>query len=154
LTISVLIPGRVGLALDHLLLDVNGTLTDRGTLLADVAPRIARLGEALEIRLVSADTFGTLGQVAELLGVTAVRAGDGADKLRVLDELGRDRCAVIGNGMNDALVLKAAAIGFAVVGPEGASTAAVLAADIVCSSVAHALDLILEPEALSATLRP
>jgi soluble P-type ATPase len=71
----------------------------------------------------------------------------------VLDQLGREKCAVIGNGTNDVLVLEAAAIGFAVLGPEGASAAALRSADIVCASAADALDLLLEPRALSATLR-
>ncbi|HEY1519920.1 MAG TPA: hypothetical protein VGF91_26075 [Solirubrobacteraceae bacterium] len=102
----------------------------------------------------SADTFGTLAPIAELLHVTAVKAQSGDDKLRTLEQLGRERSAVIGNGANDVLVLEAAALGIAVVGPEGASSAAVRAADIVCVSVVDALDLLLEPQALSATLRP
>jgi soluble P-type ATPase len=74
--------------------------------------------------------------------------------VKTLDALGRDRCAVIGNGANDVLALEAAAIGFAVLGPEGASAAALRVADIVCASAADALDLLLDPEALAATLRP
>ena len=45
-------------------------------------------------------------------------------QLRVLNELGRERCAVVGNGANDVAVLEAAALGFVVLGPEGASAAA------------------------------
>ena len=44
--------------------------------------------------------------------------------------------------------------GSPVIGPEGASAAALQAADVVCFSAADALDLLLEPTALSATLRP
>lgn len=154
MTLAVAIPGLAELELEHLLLDVNGTLTDRGTLLSGVQERVAELRPRLAIHLVSADTFGTLEHIAQVLGVSAVRAQTGADKLRRLDELGPDRCAVIGNGANDVLVLGAAALGFAVIGPEGASSAALRAADVVCPSVADALDLMLEPRTLSATLRP
>jgi soluble P-type ATPase len=153
-TLSVPIPGRAELRLEHLLVDVNGTLTNRGVLLEFVTSRLERLRDILEIRLVSADTFGTLDAIAGRLQVAAVRAGSGEDKLRVLDELGRDRCAVIGNGANDVLVLEAAAVSFAVFGPEGASAAALRCADVVCASAADALDLLLDPKALSATLRP
>ena len=83
-----------------------------------------------------------------------MRARSGEDKLRQLDQLGRERCAVIGNGANDVLVLESCALGFAVIGPEGASAAALRAADVVCSCAVDALDLLLEPTALSATLRP
>ena len=88
-----------------------------------------------------------------MLAATGVRAGSGEDKLRKLDELGRQRTGVIGNGANDLLVLEAAALGIAVIGPEGASSAAIRAADVVCVSIVDALDLLLEPRALTATLR-
>jgi len=153
LTVSVPIPGRAELRLEHLLLDVNGTLTDRGKLINGVEDRLGRLRAMLEIRLVSADTFGTLDAIAERLEVVAVRAPGGEDKLHVLDELGRERCAVVGNGANDVAVLEAAALGLAVLGPEGASAAALRCADVVCASAADALDLLLDPMALSATLR-
>lgn len=151
--LSVSIPGLGELRLEHLLVDVNGTLTNRGELLDGVEARLDRLSGALDIRLVSADTFGTLDSIAVRMNVSAVRASSGEDKLRLLDELGRDRCAAIGNGSNDALVLEAAALGLAVIGPEGASAAALRAADVVCASATDALDLLLEPLALSATLR-
>jgi P-type E1-E2 ATPase len=154
MTLFVPIPGRHELRLDHVILDVNGTLTNRGVLLADVEERLDRLRDAIDIHLVSADTFGTLDAIAQRLQVGAVRASTGADKVKTLDALGRDRCAVIGNGANDVLALEAAAIGFAVLGPEGASAAALRVADIVCASAADALDLLLDPEALAATLRP
>jgi P-type E1-E2 ATPase len=153
LTLSVSIPVGSDLVLEHLLLDVNGTLTNRGVLLDFVTDRLDRLRDRLDVHLVSADTFGTLNAIAERLQVGAVRAATGEDKLRVLDELGRDRCVVIGNGANDVLVLEAAAVGFAVLGPEGASARALRAADVVCASATDALDLLLDPKALSATLR-
>jgi len=154
MTVSVPIPGRGELRLEHLLLDVNGTLTTRGALIDGVEARIDRLRGILDIRLVSADTFGTLDAIAERLRVDAGRAGTGRDKLRVLDEWGHERSAVVGNGANDALVLEAAAVGFVVLGPEGTSISALLAADVMCASAADALDLLLDPKALSATLRP
>jgi soluble P-type ATPase len=153
MTLTAGIPGRAELRLDHVVLDVNGTLTDRGTLLAGVSERVARLRQSLAVHLVSADTFGTLAQIAQTLEASSVRAGSGEDKLRELERLGRERCAVIGNGANDALVLDAAALGIAVIGPEGASAAALRAADVVCGSIADALDLLLDPQALAATLR-
>lgn len=153
MTLSVSIPGRGDLRLEHLLLDVNGTLTNRGVLLEGIETKLVRVSHALDIRLVSADTFGTLDAIAERLKVGALRAPSGEDKVRVLDELGRERCVVIGNGTNDVPALAAAALAIAVLGPEGASTAALRSADVVCGSVADALDLLLDPKALSATLR-
>ena len=132
MTLAIPIPGGEDLRLDHLMLDVNGTLTNRGALLDGVTAAVAKLRPSLDINLVSADTFGTLDSIADVLRATGVRAGSGDDKLRKLDELGPQRTAVIGNGANDVLVLGAAALGIAVIGPEGASSAAIRAADVVC----------------------
>ena len=118
-----------------------------------MAERLARLRDVLDVRLVSGDTFGTLDEIAAVLGLPSVRTRDGRAKLALVEELEPARCAVVGNGTNDVLALEAAALGVAIVGPEGASGAAVRAADVVCRSVLEALDLLLEPRALVATLR-
>ena len=59
----------------------------------------------------------------------------------------------IGNGANDVSMLRAAALGIVVVGPEGLATEAIAAATIVTLSIADALDLLLNPKRLVATLR-
>jgi len=147
------IPGREPIELEHLLLDVNGTLSERGELIDGVAERLERLGRTLAVHLLSADTFGTVEAIAARLGVEAKIVADGQEKLRILDELGRHRCAAVGNGANDRFMVRDAALGIAVVGPEGASGATITAADVVCRSVLEALDLLAESELLAATLR-
>lgn len=151
--IALPLPGLPALELEHLLLDVNGTLSDRGSLIDGVADRLARLRGLLDVQLVSADTFGTLDAIAQALAVRASRVGAGEAKLELVDRLGRERCAMIGNGTNDALALDAAALGIAVIGHEGASAAAVRSADVICTSISDALDLLLDVDALVATLR-
>jgi P-type E1-E2 ATPase len=153
MTLALDIPGFGDLHLEHVLLDLNGTLTDRGTLLDGVDERSARLRGILRVVLVSADTFGTLGQLAQELGVEAVAVADGGQKLDLVRRLGPERTIVVGNGANDAPALEAARLGIAVIGREGASTLAVQAADVVCASITDALDLLLDERALRATLR-
>ena len=153
MTVEVDVPGRDPLRLEHLVLDVNGTLTNRGLLIEGVADLLYRVGERLDVHLLSADTFGTLMDVAERLGARASRIESGEDKRRFVDELGRTSCAALGNGANDASMLQVAALGIAVVGPEGAAGSALQAADVVCGSVTAALDLLLDERALRATLR-
>jgi P-type E1-E2 ATPase len=150
----VRIPQRAALELEHLVLDVNGTLTDRGQLLEGVSERLEKLRETLQLHPVSGDTFGTLEQVAQELDLMPQRVTTGVEKAEIVRALGAECCAVIGNGANDVPALEAAALGIAVLGPEGASGAAVGAADVVCRSIEEALDLLLDPRALAATLRP
>jgi len=153
MALTIEIPGRELIELQFLLLDVNGTLSDRGTLLPGVAERLDRLRDRLEPRLLSADTFGTLASIGDQLAVPAQRAASGEEKLSVLRRLGPRYCVVIGNGTNDANILAEAALGITVIGPEGASAAALSAADVICASVLDALDLLAEPRGLAATLR-
>jgi P-type E1-E2 ATPase len=150
----VRVPEGPTLELEHLLLDVNGTLTDRGELVEGVSERLQKLRETLRLHLASGDTFGTLEHVAQELDLTPQRVTRGAEKAEILRALGAERCAVVGNGANDVPALETAALGIAVIGPEGASGAAVGAADVVCRSIEEALDLLLDARALAATLRP
>lgn len=150
---TIEIPGRAPLELAHLVLDVNGTLTVGGELVHGVAAGLRRLGDELEVHLLSADTFGTLSEVASMLGVASCRVARGDEKVEYVRQLGSDRCAAIGNGANDAGMLREAAVGIAVVGPEGAAAAAIAAADVVCHSIDDALRLLGDEVALAATLR-
>ena len=151
--LTVEIPGRETLTLNHLLLDQNGTLTDRGELIDGVVERLARVKADLQLHLLSADTFGTLEQLAGELDLDAHRVRTGADKQRFLESLGSQGCVAIGNGTNDERMLRAAALAIVVLGPEGTSTAAMMAAHLVCNSILHALDLLLDTRLLVATLR-
>lgn len=148
------VPSRDPLRLEFVLLDQNGTLTDRGAPIAGGAELLRALAERVEVRILSADTFGTLREVARSLGARAQQVQTGQEKAAVVAALGAERCAAIGNGANDAAMLAAAALGIAVLGPEGAAGAAVRAADVVCASIAEALALLLDERALAATLRP
>ena len=135
------------------MLDLNGTLTNRGTLIEGVAERLARLDARMEVHVLSADTFGTLAAVTADLGARVHAVATGEEKARHVAELGAEECAAIGNGANDAAMLEAAALGVAVVGPEGAAASAVRSADVVCASILDALDLLLDERTLIATLR-
>jgi soluble P-type ATPase len=137
-------------------LDFNGTLAIDGRLLAGVTARLATLGRSLRIHVLTADTFGKAR--ASLRGVDCAleilrRAGEDRAKARYVRRLGERAVACIGNGRNDRLMLRAAALGIATVQREGAAAETLAAADIVVHDVRDALDLLLEPRRLVATLR-
>jgi soluble P-type ATPase len=111
------IPGSEPLRLDHLVLDVNGTITDRAELIDGVEKRVRRLREALDVKLVSADTCGNLDAIAETLGLDAERISRSEEKRAHIARLGAERCAAIGNGADDEPMLRVARLGIAVVGP-------------------------------------
>lgn len=154
--IVVEIPGRHTLRLNHLVLDVNGTLVVGGSIVPGVAEMLATLSDRIHTVAVTADSRGMAAHLAEALGIEVhvIRAGDESrSKLEFIEGLDPTICIAIGNGGNDVLMLEAAAVGIAVIGGEGAATACVLASDIVVSSIDDALSLLVDPQRLSATLR-
>lgn len=155
--IRIEIPNREPLVLESLFLDMNGTLTLDGDLLPGVTERVLRLGRELDVYLVTAGTFGNAGEVARQIKaeLILIRPGrEAADKYdAVLRRTDPRRAVAVGNGANDALVLRRCALGIAVVGPEGAHATAVSGADILCRDIREALDLLLFPKRVTATFR-
>jgi P-type E1-E2 ATPase len=155
--LEVDIPGRGKLRLAYVVLDVNGTLALDGQLLPGVDERLRALRPSLEIRLVTGNTHARQDEIDQELGLRAVRladrAGQGQEKAEYVRRLGASEVVAIGNGANDALALEAAALGIAVVGPEGAAGTALRAADVVTTDIRTALELLSHPRRLVATLR-
>ncbi len=154
--LSIDIPGFGLLELEHLVLDVNGTLAQDGEVLAGVEDALAQLEGLLHVVAVTADTHGGATELLGPLGLEIRVIGRGREaesKLDLVDELGGDSVVAIGNGANDELMLRDAALGIAVVGGEGAASATVAAADIVVFGIESALGLLTEPRRLIATLR-
>jgi soluble P-type ATPase len=154
--IEIDIPGYKNLKLTHLVLDFNGTLACDGTLLPGVADRLNALSEKLTVVILTADTFGkAAGELSGIpcsLTILPLAAQD-AGKRAVVERIGSDSTVCIGNGRNDNLMLKTAGLGIAVILEEGASGVTIAEADVVCTSIHSALDLLTNPLRLVATLR-
>jgi len=154
--LEIEIPGFGDLALAHLVLDYNGTLAADGKVLPDVPGHLARLAGALEIHVVTADTYGTAREALAGAGVRITILSGGAEdtaKAEFVRRLGAGATAAAGNGRNDVLMLQEAALGIALMQQEGAAPQAVAAADVVCPDILAALDLLIHPLRLKATLR-
>jgi P-type E1-E2 ATPase len=155
--LAVRIPRRGDVELDHLVLDVNGTLAGDGKLLPGVTERLDRIRDVLAIHLLSADTHGRLDEIARELAIPGIRLlpsePEPEQKAAFVRRLNRARVVAIGNGANDVAMLAEAAIGIVVLGPEGLAVDALQAADVLVGSIADALDLLLYPQRLIATLR-
>jgi len=152
--LEVSIPGRKRLLrIEHVVFDFNGTLAVDGKLVRGVAARLARLGDRVDVVVMTADTFGTARRALAGLPVAVRVVRGGADKRRYVEAVGRETVAAVGNGVNDVPMLEAAALGIAVCGVEGTAAGLLLAATIMVRDVRDAFDLLLEPRRLVATLR-
>lgn len=154
--LEIKIPGFGDLKLFYLVLDYNGTLARDGLLIDGVHERLQRLAQSLDIHVITADTFG---RVQEQMGGVPCRVtvvtGEGQDiaKEDYLLRLQPAGVVAIGNGRNDRRMLARATLGIAVIGAEGLATEALNAAHLVAPDICSALDLLLHPLRLVATLR-
>ena len=154
--IELSIPGRGELHLQHLVMDVNGTLAVDGVLIDGLAKRIASLRDRLTVHLLTADTHGKQAVIDQQLNLTATRLSGGNEqeqKRRFVENLGAESVAAIGQGANDAGMLKAAALGICVMSAEGAATETLLASDLVVPNIMTAFDLLDKPLRILASLR-
>lgn len=154
--IELTIPGRGTIQLEHLVCDVNGTLAVDGKLIEGVAQALDGLRDRLAIHLVTADTHGKQAIIDQQLDLTATRLAPGDEsgqKAAYVHRIGAASVAAVGQGANDAGMLRAAAVGIAVMSPEGLAVETLHAADVVVSDILDALELLEKPIRLVATLR-
>lgn len=154
--IEINIPGRGTLQLEHLVSDVNGTLTIDGQLPDGLARALASLRDRLQVHLLTADTFGRQHLIDKQLGLDAVRVQPGeeaAQKAEYVEHLGAARVVAIGQGANDAAMLKASGLGICVLSKEGAAIETLMAADLLAPDIFSALELLEKPLRIVASLR-
>jgi len=155
--IQIDIPGSgEKLSIEHLVLDLNGTLALDGRIKPGVADLLRELAGNLQVHIVTAATFGGVEEAVQ--GIPCqLKILHGPDqtgqKAIYVDELGAERTACVGNGRNDRAMLEKAALGLVVVQEEGAAVGSLMAADVVCRDILDALQLLLHPLRLAATLR-
>ena len=155
--IELTIPGRGLLRIQHLVTDVNGPLAVDGLLIDGLTKRLSSLRDRLEIHMLTADTHGRQASIDEQLGLKAthhIQPGNEArQKAEFVRKLGADTVVAIGQGANDAEMLKAAALGICVMSQEGVATETLLSADILLPDIIAALDLFDKPIRIVASLR-
>jgi len=150
------IPGRRELHLRWLISDYNGTLARDGALLPEVIPLIRSLSAQLQFHIVTADTFGLAAKALGGLPVKlTILPPDHQDqrKLEYVRQFRADFVVCLGNGRNDRLMLREAALGICVMEAEGTCVQTLQEADVVSRSAKDALELLLNPKRLIASLR-
>jgi len=154
--IDIAIPGKGSYAIEHLILDLNGTIAFDGRIIKGVREKLVELSRKLEVMVVTADTNRNAEALLADLGISVHKVREGhedSQKLEAVLQKGSNSTISIGNGSNDVSMLKESAIGICVVGSEGASAEAMVASDLVVPGINDALDLLLKPHRLRATLR-
>ncbi len=153
MSIHLEIPQRGHVELQHAVFDINGTLAVDGAAIPGVAERLKTLSTQLSIHLLSAGTHGHTQELGQAFGFPIQLIVKGEEKMRYIQQLGPASTIAFGNGINDSNMLRLAAIGVAILTPEGVAMRAIQGADILVYGPTNALDLLLKPNRLIATLR-
>ena len=154
--IEIKIPGFKEFKFQYLVLDFNGTIAADGEILPGVKEKLRDLSAELEIIVLTADTFGRAAEKLKGLPLKLEiipKENQKEYKGTFVKDLGGENVFAIGNGFNDIEMLKNAGVGVVLVQKEGASSQAVIAADIVSYSIVCSLGFLLKPKRLIATLR-
>jgi P-type E1-E2 ATPase len=154
--IKIDIPGVGEYDLEHLVMDVNGTLAVDGQLIEGVAEKIASLRAQVTIHLLTADTHGRQAVIDQQLGLTALRImpdNEASQKADYVRRLGSKKVAAIGQGANDAEMLGAAQLGICVMSIEGVAVETLLASNLIAPTIHSALELLDNPLRIVASLR-
>ena len=151
--IRIDIPNRGTIALHHAVFDINGTLAVDGIPIPGVADCLRSLADQLSIHLLTAGTHGNLPALEQTLGLPLHIIQNGEEKAAFVQQLGPDSVIAFGNGANDIPMLRLAAVGVAVLANEGMASGVLQVADVLTTSPIDAIQLLLHPKRLIATLR-
>jgi soluble P-type ATPase len=148
------IPGLGDLELDTLILDLNGTIAVDGSLLGGVKEGIKKLQDAgIEVVFFTGNTNNDAEKISSDLGIGWKLAKNAIEKAELALSMGSTNIVTIGNGSIDAELFKVAKLSILTIQAEGASKKAFDNCDILTTSIADALEILILPSRLIATLR-
>ena len=155
---TINIPNYGEITIKNVLFDMNGTIQFEGKISEKLHEKFDILKKFYNVYLISSDTRGNLEDIAKKLDVNYITIN--SDKIpheeakcKVLMTLGEDVTVAVGNGNNDALMLKKALLGLAIIGKEGATTKCVLNSDVLFPDPISAINFLLDDKIMIATLR-
>ncbi|OBR91235.1 MULTISPECIES: HAD family hydrolase [Clostridium] len=151
------IPGSSSITIKNVIFDFNGTLGQDGILIDSVGDKLKELaGKDVNIYVITADTYGTVKNQCQGLPVKVKvfnKEDSSKDKKYMVEKLGCDVTASVGNGRNDLEMFKSSIISICVIGREGCFTKSLIESDIAVTNILDAVDLLLNNDRIRATLR-
>ncbi len=154
--INISIPGKSDYSIKNIVFDYNGTLAENGKISASVREKLLSLCGMADVYVLTADTYGSASDECRGINLTlkTFPTDNAADcKAQIVDELGRENTVCFGNGFNDIKMFKSAVLSVAVLAGEGMCSALLISSDVMVRSIEDGMNLLLNPNALRATLR-
>lgn len=149
-----MVPGVGELELNTIIFDLNGTLTVRGKLPQEVFEQIQKLRDiGFTCVLFSGDQRGNAQKLAQELGIDFVPTKDTKAKREAARKYDKEHIVAVGNARIDIGVFENAKVRIGTLQAEGIHPGILSHIDILVPSIINALDLLLDPDSLAATMR-
>lgn len=148
------IPGSGQVELKTIILDLNGTISVKGKLVDGVKERLQKLkGLGYQIILFTGNTRDDADSIAKELAIEWRQAKTAEDKRDEALGLEPETCVSIGNGLIDTELMKVVKLRIVTLQAEGVHVETLLNSNVVVPSINDALDMLIDPDTLIATLR-
>lgn len=149
-----IMPGVGELELNTIIFDLNGTLAVHGKVPQEAFEQIQKLKDiGFTCVLFSGDQRGNAQKLAQELGIEFISTRDTDAKRQAAQKYPKEHTVAIGNGRIDIGVFENAKVRIGTLQAEGIHTAILPYIDILVPSIIDALDLLLDPDSLAATMR-
>lgn len=140
--------------LNTVILDLNGTLSVNGQVPDGVRERLDKLKAlGFKIYLFSGDQRGTAAGIAINLGIELQKATTLEEKAALTNKLDLKHTVAIGNARIDIGTFKPVKLRIGTLQAEGIHVEILKHIDVLTPSINDALDLLLNPDSLCATMR-
>ncbi|MGQ9646018.1 MAG: hypothetical protein ACUVWO_05690 [Thermodesulfobacteriota bacterium] len=153
--ISIERPGQRNLEIDFILIDFEGTLAQDRRVHPKAKDKLNLLSKRTKIYILTKGERETVQDALKKLkaDIFYLKEGESSQsKVDLLRQLGPQRAVVIGNGLDDGLMMEEASLGICIIGKEGACGETLRKADLVVTDILDALDFLLKPLRHQATL--
>lgn len=157
--IRIDIPGFGARQIRVVVSDYTGTHACGGGIVPEVQAKLRELAALVDLHIVTADSFGTAEKELSGIVVPYLLRSERQDeeKAGYVRQFELGGVVALGNGNNDRLMLAAVkdggGIAIAVDNGEGCAMDAMLNANLFVTGAGRAIDLLLDPVRLKATLR-
>ncbi len=158
MAIDIKIPWGEKYSINNVVFDLNGTLANDGKIAENTIDLLEKLARDAKMYIVTADTHNTAEELKDKLGdlaeIIVLKSNDHAqEKARFVHTLGFRETVTVGNGANDLKMMEEGILSFGIIGGEGLYGPLLAKVDIVVQNVDHAIEMLINPMKIVATIR-
>ena len=148
------VPGVGEISINSIILDLNGTLSVGGVVSTRTKELISEItAKGIEVVLFTGDQRGTANKICLELGITLQKCENSKEKALASKKFNKATTAAIGNARIDIGTFKNSIISVATLQGEGIHTGILKYVDVIVPSIENALELFLDTDSFSSTMR-